>query len=209
MKITRRDAAAALRAGPDHRPKTVPGPGFGTRGGRGLTLVELVISLSICALVLASAWPWCWRVSGVAAASQRRTQVASALAYAQRTFCADVRRASSIAAPPEAECSVTKVTLEMLDPLTGVRERVTYAYDPTRHVVWRKAPGTYLVERVDACRFLFYDAGGAEIAAPAGEPLAAGLVADVRRIRLVVSVDPTNAAVEEWPCDASLRALGS
>lgn len=178
------------------------------RSESGLTMLELVVAFAIAAAVLASAWPWCWRATALATAGQREVEASSAVAYGQRTFCADVRRAVALAGPPASPCTSTGVTLALCDPATGRSFAVTYAYDPGRRVLWRKAAGTYLIENVIACRFSYYDGAGAEVAVPTGGSLAADALDVVRRVELTVTVGRPGAAAAEWTCEAGMRAEG-
>jgi hypothetical protein len=165
----------------------------------------MIVAMSIAGVVFALAWPWCWQVAGVAVFGQRASEASSSLAYARRTFGADARRAVRLVAPPEARCSAADVTLDVVTAAPGARERVRYAFDSQRGVLWRKAPSTYLVERVVRCRFTFFGADGREIAAGPGGELAPDEVARVSRVRLELDVRVGGDGVRDATCDVCLR----
>jgi prepilin-type N-terminal cleavage/methylation domain-containing protein len=176
-------------------------------GDGGLTLVEVMIAVALAGIVFASAWPWCWNVTAATTASEHRGQAMSSLAYALRVLGADVRRSRHLAGAPAAGCTATSLSLDLGDAASGGVEQVTYRYDPQRGVIWRKAPGTYLVEQVTACRFSYFDAVGNEVPVAAGATLGAADSDRVVRIRLEVSVRLGSTVVTR-ACDVSMRPSG-
>lgn len=147
-------------------------------GSSGVTLVELLVAAAISAVVLATAWAWLWSIAAVASRSDDDAQAQTAAAAAVRAVARDVRLARGV--KPPASGRDPSVALELAhDRLDRAPEVVLIAWDPSRRVLWRNAPGTYLSDRVTAFSVSYVTADGCEVPGAEMRP------ADWSEIRLV------------------------
>jgi prepilin-type N-terminal cleavage/methylation domain-containing protein len=159
-----------------------------TRPASGFTLIELLVAASLACLVLAGSWGWLWTSAASARADERSAEGLSSSAFAARMLRADLRRALRLATPAEGICSDTRLTLVSVDAARGSRGIVTFAWDPSRGVVWRNASGSYLAEHVTRFAVCFSDGRGRQVVGAAGGVLDATAREDVRLISIEMTV---------------------
>jgi hypothetical protein len=125
----------------------------------GVSLVELLVATVIATVTLCSAWAWLWNAGDAGSATVDRTRAATAAAFAARCISDDLEASFALKDPPPAYGPGRALELTHLHP-DSVPESVLIVWDPTRHVLWRKAPGTYLADRVTRFVVKYYDEGG-------------------------------------------------
>ena len=149
----RRDRAVAGLAGRRRRP---------CRQVAGVTLVELLVATCVAATALGAAWPWVWNTGVTARVQVQRAQADTSAAFALRVIRDDLAQATAVLAPREARAPETTLCLRHDHP-GEPSETVTIVWDASRKVVWRKAPGTYLADRVDAFSVRYFHADGTQL----------------------------------------------
>jgi hypothetical protein len=155
--------------------------------------VELLVAASIASVVLAASWAWLWNVGGASSATADHARAATAAAFAVRSITDDLDASASLQAPPSGYSPAR--TLSLLHIHSGAAaEAVLIVWDPSRRVLWRKAPGTYLADQVSRFDVTYLDAAGRELS-PADLAGTAwpGLVATVA-VTAVVSAGHESAA---------------
>lgn len=155
----------------------------------GLTLVELLVAMSVTAVVLGAAWPCLWNGSKAAGLVDARAQAETAAASALRRLAADMRVSTAVQGPPEGLDPQRALTLRQYPP-GAPQENVLVAWDESRRVLWRKASGSYLADGVERFALTYWTAAG-EAVIPSGPAQWAA----VRRVRveLVVRVGEARA----------------
>ena len=173
-------------------------------GSRGFSLVELLVASAIGAILLAGAWPWCWSLVRSSSRAATEAEAETALCFAGRLFQSEMRRASGLAPATAATQTANSVTVVLPPSAAGPAESVTYRYDPVREVLWRNAPGSYVVDRLASCRFTFYAADGAELPLGVGGTLPPESVPLVRLVCLTAARRAGDTVIERrW--SVSLR----
>jgi type II secretory pathway component PulJ len=129
------------------------------RGSLGVTLTELLVAVSVSTVVLGAAWPWLWAAASTARGVDGRTQAATAAAFAVRSLATDVELASALSQPPSGRSPAESICLTHSHPGEAA-ETVLVVWDPARRVLWRKAPGTYLADHVEAFSVEYFGADG-------------------------------------------------
>ena len=172
-------------------PLTFARLGCGARQARcrGFSLVELLVAASLACALLAASWGWVWTTASAARRTDACAQAGTAQAFAARMLRADLARCVGLATPDLGVCGPTRLTLAMRDPISGVDEVVTIAWDPGRGVVWRKAAGSYLAEGVKSFVVRYFARDGGEVV-PVDGVLGLEARSRVRR----VAVEWTSAA---------------
>jgi len=165
----------------------------------GMTLVELLVAVCLASLLLMGAWPWCWTMVQASHQTAQRAEAESSLAFAGRLFTSEARRAVALGDGAGGGCGSSSVTLQTFDAVTGQTQAVTYRYDPARRVLWRKASGSYVAERLSSCDFTYFGADGSQILPGSGGALSVDDLYSVRSLglRLVIEGDD-RPCVREW-----------
>lgn len=135
-------------------------------GLSGLTLIELLVATCVAAVALAAAWPFVWNAAGAARAVDARAQAVTAGAYAVRVIGDDLAQAVRLLPTPEGRSPSESFAVLHAHPGQSP-ETVTIVWDRSRGVVWRKAAGTYLADRVAAFSVRYFAAEGDEVAGAA------------------------------------------
>lgn len=154
----------------------------GQRRTAGLTLIELLVAMSLTAVVLGAAWPCLWNASAAAGRVDARSQAETAAASALRRLAADLRVSTAVQAPPEG--LDTQRALSLRQCAVGVpREDVLVVWDEGRRVLWRKASGSYLADGVERFALTYWNANG-----EATVPIDPEQWSAVRRVRVELVV---------------------
>jgi hypothetical protein len=137
----------------------------------GVSLVELLVATVVAAVTLCGAWTWLWNAGVANSSTVDRTRAATAAAFAVRCVSDDLEASFALQDPPSTYGPSRALDLTHLHP-GAVPESVLIVWDPSRHVLWRKASGTYLADHVTRFAVTYYDGGGgvltpAYLAAPA------------------------------------------
>jgi len=149
----------------------------------GLSLVELLVATSVAASALGAAWPWVWNSGAAARAMVARAQAKTSASFAARIIDDDVAKATALLTPADGRAPGTSLYLRHDHP-GEPPETVAIVWDPARKVLWRKAPGTYLADRVEAFAVRYFHSDGTELV---GADFAAGeWVASVARLSVTV-----------------------
>jgi prepilin-type N-terminal cleavage/methylation domain-containing protein len=138
---------------------------------RGFTLVELLVAATITGVALAAASGWLWNVAALAGKTDDRAQAVTIAAACARAVARDVGTAVAVSPPPPGREPARTLALQHDAPASAA-EDVLLVWDPTRRVLWRNAPGTYLGDHVVAFDVAYLLADGALV--PAGEMETAG-----------------------------------
>ncbi len=155
------------------------------RESRGVTLIELLVATAIAAVVLASAWAWLWNIAAVAARTDADAQARTAAVAAARAVARDVRRATAVARPSSGRDP--SLTLELRhDRLDRAAEVVVIAWNPSRRVLWRNAPGTYLSDGVTVFSVAYETADGRVLG---GREMQTADWGDVRLVSFALTVE--------------------
>jgi type II secretory pathway component PulJ len=155
------------------------------RHSLGVTLTELLVAVSVSTVVLGAAWPWLWAAGRAARGVDGRTQAATAAAFAVRSLATDVELASALLQPPAGRSPADCVCLVHCHP-GEAPETILVVWDPARRVLWRKAPGTYLADHVEALSLEYFGSDGQTLGrADFGDPKWPSSVA---RLRITVRV---------------------
>ena len=172
-----------------------------------MTLIELLVAVCLASVLLMGAWPWCWTMVQASHQTAQRAEAESSLAFAGRLFTSEARRAAALGDEAGGGCSASSVTLQVFDAVTAQTQAVTYRFDPTRRVLWRKASGSYVAEDLSICDFTYFGADGSQILPGSGGALTADDLYSVRSLglRLVIEGDD-RPCVREWV--VALRVWG-
>jgi len=155
------------------------------RSRAGVTLVELLVATCVTAVALTGAWAWLWNAGGAAKGAAGRAQAATSAAFAVRTVADELGLATSLSCPPAGMSP--DLALCVKHRHEGVAtETVLVAWDPARHVLWRKAPGTYLADHVERFAIDYFRADGRRLGS--ADFAAAGWPQTVARIAVTVDV---------------------
>jgi type II secretory pathway pseudopilin PulG len=145
---------------PDRRDSDEPAGGEGRlRGGGGMTLAEILVAVSVSAIVLGAAWPWLWAAGSTARRVDGRAQAATAAAFAARSLAADAELSISLLRPPSGRTPAGCLCMLHLHP-GAAPETILVVWDPVRRVLWRKTSGTYLADHVDSFSLEYFRADG-------------------------------------------------
>ena len=162
------------------------------RGAVGMTLVELLLAASIATATLAAAWPWFWNAASAARNVQVESQAHSKAAYATRVVGEELRLADGLVPLAPGLSPESSVCLRHSHP-DSTAEEVVIAWNPSREVLWRKAPGTYLSDHVSDFRIVYYSSSGEPVdPATLTSTSALGNVTHVR-IRITVTAGSAQA----------------
>ena len=135
------------------------------RSGRctvGLTLIELLVAACVAATALGAAWPWVWNAGATARAQVARAQAATSLSFALRVIDDDLAQATAVLTPTGGRDPETALYLRHDHP-GEPPETVAIVWDAPRKVLWRKASGTYLADRVDAFSVRYFRSDGTQL----------------------------------------------
>ena len=155
------------------------------RSRAGVTLVELLVAACVSAVALTGAWVWLWSAGGASRGAAGRAQAATAAAFAVRTVADELGLATALSYPPAGMSPNRALCLEHRhDGVAG--ETVLVAWDPSRRVLWRKAPGMYLADHVERFAVDYFRADGWRLG-PA-DFAAAGWPRTVARLAVTVDV---------------------
>ena len=171
-----------------------------TRGGRGVTLVELLVSTVLAGLMLAMAWPWCWQVGGRWRADATAADASSTVATVRRVTLAEVSSAVALIRTPDTGCGGSSLAF-VVPAEAGATTIVTYVWDERRGVLWRKAPGSHLAEAVTGFSVKYYDDEGRSLRLDATGYLADAELTRVRLVRFTL-------AIGEQPSTSWVAAVG-
>jgi hypothetical protein len=154
----------------------------------GLGLVELMVALAITATLLAAGWCWLIDVQCCALHGATVAEACTSGAFARRLMVCELRRSTGLTT---AGVGCGRHALTFVVPAKDVPqpEIVSYVWDESRRVLWRKAPGSYLQERVSGFSVQLWDQDGRLL-----DPEADGVFADsalvaAARVRLSVTAD--------------------
>jgi prepilin-type N-terminal cleavage/methylation domain-containing protein len=163
----------------------------GQRRDQAFTLIEVLVSSAVAALVLAGAYGWLWNVAALAGETDDHVQAGTLVAVAARAVGADVRAAVGVRQPPAGIDPARSLSLAH-DHVDVAPEDVLVVWDPARSVVWRNASGTYVADHISGFTVAYglQDGrwmSGAEIAAPDWPA--------VRRLRVALAATVGSATV--------------
>jgi hypothetical protein len=156
-----------------------------TRSRTGVTLVELLVATCVTAVALTGAWAWLWSAGGTSRSATGRAQAATAAAFAVRAVADELGLATSLSYLPAGMSPDRALCLEHRHDGVAA-ETVLVAWDPTRRVLWRKAPGMYLADHVQRFAVDYFRADGRRLG-PA-DFAAAGWPQTVARIAVTAEV---------------------
>jgi prepilin-type N-terminal cleavage/methylation domain-containing protein len=125
----------------------------------GVSLVELLVATVIAAVTLCGAWTWLWDAGDASSATVDRARASTAAAFAVRSIADDLDASAALQVPPSVYGPGRALDLTHLHS-GAVPEGVLIVWDPARHVLWRKASGTYLADHVTRFAVKYYDEGG-------------------------------------------------
>ena len=180
------------------RPPAAPARAHPVRGlGRsvaGFSLAEMIVATTIASFMLSVAWPWCWDVAQHWSRCAAQADDQSTLAAVRRVTLTEVRQAVCLLRTPATTCSARSLAFAMRqgDAMTIV----TYVWDQRRQVLWRKASGSHLAERVGAFAITYFDGDGRPLALEQDGTLPDDSLARVRRLRFSVTVGASEG--ETW-----------
>lgn len=174
---------------------------------RGMTLIELLVAVCLACVLLMGAWPWCWTIVRSSQRTAEYAEAQSSLAFAGRLFTSEVRRAVALGDGAGNGCSVSSVTLQVVDAATAQTQVVTYRYDPARRVLWRKASGSYVADRLSACSFTYFAANGKQITTGPDGALAVDDMSSVSSLKLRLAIEGDGqSCVREWVVALRVRS---
>ena len=160
--------------------------GRGKRSSRsGVTLVELLVATCVTAVALAGAWAWLWNAGDTASGTAGRAQAATAAAFAVRSVADELRLATALSYPPAGISPDRAICVEHRHDGVAV-ELVLLVWDPTRRVLWRKAPGSYLADHVERVAIDYFRSDGWRLGP--GDFAVAGWPQTVARVTVSVDV---------------------
>jgi prepilin-type N-terminal cleavage/methylation domain-containing protein len=134
-------------------------PGRTLNRQRGVSLIELLVATAVAGVTLCSMWGWLWSAEAAGSASVDRARAETAAAFAARCVADDLRSATTLLQPPSAYTPGRALSVLHQHP-DGVPEVVLIVWDPSRNVLWRKAPGTYLADKVKDFAVSYLDCDG-------------------------------------------------
>jgi type II secretory pathway component PulJ len=178
--------ARLFRSRGQHRRRYAAGQPGRCRSSTGFTVVELVVACLLGALALMAAWSWLFTSSSAAARQARRLEAETSLAFVLRLSSAELRRAAMLLSAPSPGCTSSSVVFATATS-DGSNETVSYVWNPTSGVLWRKAVGSHLASGVTAFTVEYLDAGGVAVGS-AGSALSQTDLARVRRLRLSLTI---------------------
>jgi type II secretory pathway component PulJ len=124
-----------------------------------MTLVEILVAVSVSAVVLGAAWPWLWAAGSTARRVDGRAQAATAAAFAARSLATDIQLSLALLRPPAGHTPAECVCLLHRHP-GAAPETVLVVWDPVRRVLWRKTSGTYLADHVESFSLEYFGVDG-------------------------------------------------
>lgn len=131
-------------------------------GSSGVTLIELLVAACVSAVTLAAAWSFVWNAGGTAGAVRARAHAVTAGAYALRVVGDDLTQAVRMLPTPAGRAPSESFAVLHRHP-GQAPETVTVVWDGSRGVLWRKAAGTYLADRVGAFKVRYFAGDGEEL----------------------------------------------
>jgi len=166
---------------------TVPTPGR-LRTTAAFSLIELLIAVTLAGVVSCAGWAWCWSSTGVCARSRDRLEASSSLAFVRRLATTELHGAACLLNTPS--CSCTGHSLVCAVPASDGRslQLVSYAWDEHRGVVWRKAPGSHLVEGATRFDVAYSDDANHPVACGSDGRLTVTGLASVRCVEFTLTV---------------------
>jgi prepilin-type N-terminal cleavage/methylation domain-containing protein len=166
------------------------------RASPAFSLVEMLISLSLGALLLSGAWSWVWAVTAAGVHTADVVEARTTLAFARRILLADARAAGGLA--PDLPSTSSSLALAV-SPRRRADGRVDVHWDESRGVLWRLAAGCHLADGVDLFHVTYLDAGGEEIAC-GRDPLSVEAAESVRGLVIRLRVRAGAGVAEgRWP----------
>ena len=173
------------------------------RARDGLGLVELMVALAITGMLLAAGWCWLVDVQGSALHGVRAAEVYTGGAFARRLMVCELRRSTGLSSTGAGcSCHAVTFTVPAKDPLQA--EVVSYVWDESRRLLWRKASGSYLQESVCDFSVQLWDADGKPLEPGAGGVFTDGSIVSAARVRLSVTAECAGGP-EESTVDVALR----
>jgi prepilin-type N-terminal cleavage/methylation domain-containing protein len=125
----------------------------------GVSLVELLVATVIAGVALCSAWSWLWSTGVASSATVDRARASTAASFAARAVTEELELATGLREPPAAYSAGGALSMSHTHPDQAL-ETVLVVWDPTRRVLWRKAPGTYLADHVERFTVSYLDRRG-------------------------------------------------
>lgn len=166
----------------------VPARGSTRRGGRGFSLLELLVATTVAGVVLAAAWAWCWSLCGACRMGVEGADATSTIAAVRRLSSAELGESLGLVACPTAPCSARGLAFVVPSADAAGTDLVTYGYDGARKVLWRKSPSSHLAEGVDLFSVVYLDARGCALPLDAGGVLPADELPLARCVELTLDV---------------------
>jgi hypothetical protein len=149
-------------------------------------LVELVVACVLGALALTAAWSWLFTSSSAASRQARRLEAQTSLAFVRRISSSELRRAVVLLSAPSPGCTSSTIVFASAKS-DGSTETVSYVWNPTTAVLWRKVAGSHLAGGVKAFTVEYLDETDSAVT-PASGVLSQTELARVRRVRLSVTL---------------------
>jgi prepilin-type N-terminal cleavage/methylation domain-containing protein len=174
-----------------HRHRHRQGPASLATSGPGFSLVELLVATAVLAVVLAAAYGWVWSVGSLAGTTDDRAQASSIAAALARAVVEDVGAAVAVASPAAGRDPGGSLAV-VHDGVEEAPEDVAVVWDPSRRVVWRNAPGTYVADHVRGFRVGFVLGDGRSVD---GGAMGAADWGRVRAVRVALEVEVGGAFV--------------
>lgn len=159
----------------------------------GFSLLELLVALVLAAGLLGASWTWAWNLCSTCRRSDAIMDARSRIAAARRLLDRDVstaRLAPSVAPGCSSECLTLAITHVGEQP-----EIVTYRWDPTRRVLWRKAPGSHVADDAAAFGVTYLGDYGEPVACAADGSLTPADADCVRTLVVTLTVGTARASV--------------
>jgi len=174
------------------------------RARDGLGLVELVVALAITGILLAAGWCWLVDVQGSVLHGATAAEVYSNGAFARRLMVSELRRSTGLSSAGTG-CGRHALTFTVPAKDTLQPDVVSYVWDESRRVLWRKAPGSYLQESVSDFSVQLWDVDGRPLDPGADGVFADAALVSAARVRLSVTAECAGGP-EESTVDVALRA---
>ena len=156
------------------------------RARAGLGLVELMVALAITGILLAAGWCWLVDVQGAVLRGAAAADVYTSGAFAHRLMASELRRSTGLSSAG-AGCGRHALTFTVPAKDMLQQDVVSYVWDESRRVLWRKAPGSYLQESVSDFSVQLWDTEGRPLDPAAGGVFADADLAAAARVRLSVT----------------------
>jgi prepilin-type N-terminal cleavage/methylation domain-containing protein len=173
------------------------------RAQAGMGLVELMVALAITSILLAVGWCWLVNVQGSTVHGATAAQVHTSGAFARRLMVSELRRSTGLSSA-NAGCSRHALTFTVPVKDEVQPDVVSYVWDESRRVLWRKAPGSYLQEDVSDFSVQLWDQDGRPLEPGAGGVYADAALVSAARVRLCLTVE-RDGGPEESTVDVALR----